>query len=159
VKPTKETSDLVHEWLEANGVKPASYSAAGDWITVKLPISEIEQLLDTEYHVFEHRDGAKVARAPTWSLPSHLHDHIDTIQPTNSFFRARTHSSEAFSDNAHLSDPSLTNGYPTGSPIGEVCNADSVTPQCFETLYKTKGYKVGASLPSAALCCREWRSN
>ncbi|KAI0391758.1 tripeptidyl-peptidase 1 precursor [Xylariaceae sp. FL0594] len=145
VKPTKETSDLVHEWLESNGVKPTSYSAAGDWITVKLPISQIEQLLDTEYHVFEHKDGAKVARAPTWSLPNHLHDHIDTIQPTNSFFRARTHSSEAFTDKSNLFDPSLSHGYPTGSPIGAVCNASSVTPQCFETLYKTKGYKPRAA--------------
>ncbi|KAI1369941.1 tripeptidyl-peptidase 1 precursor [Xylaria arbuscula] len=140
VKPTKETTELVHEWLSENGILP-SYNSAKDWITVNLPISKLEQLLDTEYHVFEHADGAKVARAPTWSLPRHLHDHIDTIQPTNSFFRARHQASDAFVDAGFVAaDPSLKH-YPSNSEIGAVCNTSSVTPQCFETLYKTKGYK------------------
>lgn len=142
VKPTKETTELVHEWLSENGILP-SYNSAKDWITVNLPVSKLEQLLDTEYHIFEHKDGAKVARAPTWSLPNHLHDHIDTIQPTNSFFRARHQASDAFVDAGFVAaDPSLKH-YPTNSEIGAVCNTSSVTPFCFETLYKTKGYKVG----------------
>ncbi|KAI1422464.1 tripeptidyl-peptidase 1 precursor [Xylaria sp. FL1777] len=140
VKPTKETSDLVHEWLGGNGIVPSSYNAAKDWITVTLPVGQIEKLLDTEYHIFEHKDGAKVVRAPSWSLPNHLHDHIDTIQPTNSFFRARHQASDAFVDDGILADPTLKS-YPTNSGIGAVCNTSSVTPQCFETLYKTKGYK------------------
>ncbi|KAI1827064.1 tripeptidyl-peptidase 1 precursor [Xylaria intraflava] len=144
VKPTEETSDLVHKWLGDNGIVPSSYSAAKDWITVSLPISAIEQLLDTEYHIFEHEDGSKVARAPSWSLPSHLHRHIDTIQPTNSFFRARAQASQAIADKGVFSDPNLKH-YPTGSGIGAVCNTSSVTPQCFETLYKTKGYTPRAA--------------
>ncbi|KAK5626302.1 hypothetical protein RRF57_002017 [Xylaria bambusicola] len=139
VKPTKETTELVHEWLSENGIMP-SYNSAKDWITVNLPVSKIESLLDTEYHIFEHKDGAKVARAPSWFLPNHLHDHIDTIQPTNSFFRARAQASDAFVDVGILTDPNLKH-YPTSSGIGAVCNTSSVTPQCFETLYKTKGYK------------------
>ncbi len=145
VKPSKETSDLVHEWLGDNGIVPSSYSAAKDWITVTLPVSAVEKLLDTEYHIFEHKDGAKVARAPSWSLPNHLHDHIDTIQPTNSFFRARNQASDSFVDEGVLASPNFKY-YPTGSDISVVCNNASVTPQCFETLYKTKGYKVGLPL-------------
>ncbi|KAI1173492.1 tripeptidyl-peptidase 1 precursor [Nemania sp. FL0916] len=144
VKPTKQTSDLVHAWLGDNGIVPTSYSAAKDWITVALPISDIERLLDTEYHIFEHADGSKVARAPSWSLPSHLHTHIDTIQPTNSFFRARRQASDALVDTGILPDISLKH-YPTDPEIGAVCNTSSVTPQCFETLYKTKGYKPRAT--------------
>ncbi|KAI1145207.1 tripeptidyl-peptidase 1 precursor [Nemania diffusa] len=144
VKPTQETSDLVHEWLGDNGIVPSSYSAAKDWINVAIPVSDIERLLDTEYHIFEHTDGSKVARAPSWSLPRHLHSHIDTIQPTNSFFRARGQASEAFVDSGVLADPSLKT-YPVSSEIGAVCNTSSVTPQCFETLYKTKGYKPRAT--------------
>lgn len=145
VKPTKETSDLVHEWLGDNGIVPSSYSAAKDWITVSLPISEVERLLDTEYHIFEHKDGAKVARAPAWSLPNHLHDHIDTIQPTNSFFRARAQGSQAIVDLGIMPEAEAKH-YPSNPEIGAVCNTSSVTPQCFETLYKTKGYKVGIPL-------------
>ncbi|KAJ8113713.1 hypothetical protein ONZ43_g5092 [Nemania bipapillata] len=139
-QPTKETSDLVHEWLGDHGIVPSSYSAAKDWITVAIPVSDVERLLDTEYHVFEHADGSKVTRAPSWSLPRHLHSHIDTIQPTNSFFRARGRASEALVDSGVLADPSLKT-YPLSAEIGAVCNTSSVTPQCFETLYKTKGYK------------------
>ncbi|KAI1435429.1 tripeptidyl-peptidase 1 precursor [Xylaria sp. CBS 124048] len=144
VKPTKQTSDLVHEWLGSNGIVPTSYSAAKDWITVSLPVSAIEQLLNTEYHIFEHEDGSKVARAPSWSLPKHLHDHIDTIQPTNSFFRARAQASQAFVDVGVIPGPDVK-PYPTDSEIGAVCNVTSVTPQCFETLYQTKGYKPRAA--------------
>ncbi|GAP89437.2 putative tripeptidyl-peptidase 1 precursor [Rosellinia necatrix] len=144
VKPSKETEDLVLEWLGDYGIVPESYSAAKDWITVSLPISDIERLLDTEYHIFEHKDGAKVARAPSWSLPRHLHGHIDTIQPTNSFFRARTHSSQAFVDSGVISDSSAKHR-PTNPQLAAVCNTDSVTPQCFETLYKTKGYNPRAT--------------
>ena len=90
VRPTSQTHDLVHDWLQENGIEleNLSYSTAKDWIVVHLPIEQVEKLIDTEYHNYKHHDGSVVARATTWSLPSHLHDHIDTIQPTTSFFRA-----------------------------------------------------------------------
>ncbi|KAI1265446.1 tripeptidyl-peptidase 1 precursor [Xylariaceae sp. FL1019] len=140
VKPTDETSNLVHEWLGDNGIVPESYSAANDWITVSLPVSAIEQLLDTEYHLYEHSDGNVVARAPAWSLPSHLHAHIDTIQPTNSFFRAKKEVSNHMADFSY-DDPSLHDSGST-TPVGLACNISTVTPQCFQELYQTKGYKT-----------------
>ncbi|KAI1342955.1 tripeptidyl-peptidase 1 precursor [Xylariaceae sp. FL0016] len=142
VQPTDETLDLVHEWLGDNGIVPSGYSSAKDWITVSLPIGTIERLLDTEYHVYEHKDGSKVARAPKWSLPSHLHERIDTIQPTNSFFRARAQKFDHVVDSTAYVDSSYTP--PTNRNISAVCNVDSVTPECFQTLYKTKGYETQA---------------
>jgi tripeptidyl-peptidase-1 len=50
------------------------------------PINAIENLLSTEYSVFQHSEGGYLVRAPKWSLPQHLHDHITAIQPTTSFF-------------------------------------------------------------------------
>ncbi|KAI1393236.1 tripeptidyl-peptidase 1 precursor [Hypoxylon trugodes] len=141
VKPTDETLDLVHEWLEANGVTPSGYSSAKDWITVSLPVKEIERLLDTEYHVYEHKEGGLVARAPKWSLPLHLHDQIDTIQPTNSFFRARAQKFD------HIDAPVYVDAEytpPTNETLNAVCDVNSVTPECFQTLYSTKGYKTHA---------------
>ncbi|KAI1630893.1 tripeptidyl-peptidase 1 precursor [Biscogniauxia mediterranea] len=141
VKPTDETLDLVHEWLGDNGIVPTAYSSAKDWITVSLPVEAIEQLLDTEYHIYEHKEGGKVARAPTWSLPAHLHERIDTIQPTNSFFRARA---EKFD---HVETPIYIDSHYTpslNSTLNAVCNVSSVTPECFQTLYSTKGYKTQA---------------
>lgn len=137
VKPTDETLDLVHEWLEANGIIPSKYSSAKDWITVSVPVGVVERLLDTEYHVYEHEDGGLIARAPAWSLPDHLHKHIDTIQPTNSFFRARANKFDHIEAPIHLD----TNyKLPTNPALKAVCNVSSVTPECFQTLYSTKGY-------------------
>ncbi|KAI0015195.1 tripeptidyl-peptidase 1 precursor [Xylariomycetidae sp. FL0641] len=142
VAPTDETLDLVHEWLAENGVTVSKYSAAKDWITVSLPIGEIEQLLDAEYHVYEHKNGAKVARSPKWSLPYHLHERIDTIQPTNSFFRARAEKSEAFLAPVDMKNLKTVSNNET---LSKVCNISSVTPECFATLYDTKGYQVRAT--------------
>jgi tripeptidyl-peptidase-1 len=88
VKPTDEALDLVHSWLEDNGIKTSNceYSPAKDWIKLSLPINAIENLLSTEYSVFHHSEGGYLVRAPEWSLPQHLHDHITAIQPTTSFF-------------------------------------------------------------------------
>lgn len=82
--------ELVHDWLLDNGIEShqLGYSPAKDWISVKLPVSKVEELLDTEYSTYEHVDGSKIVRTPAWSLPRHLHEHISTIQPTTSFFRA-----------------------------------------------------------------------
>ncbi|OTB02283.1 hypothetical protein M426DRAFT_322859 [Hypoxylon sp. CI-4A] len=142
VKPTDETLDLVHEWLESNGVTPSGYSSAKDWITVSLPVKEVERLLDTEYHIYEHKDGGVVARAPKWSLPLHLHDRIDTIQPTNSFFRAHPEKFDHV-DAPVYHDPQYTR--PSNGSLDAVCDVDSVTPECFQTLYSTKGYKTHAA--------------
>ncbi|KAI0880839.1 tripeptidyl-peptidase 1 precursor [Annulohypoxylon maeteangense] len=141
VKPTDETLDLVHEWLEANGITPSGYSSAKDWIMVSLPVGTVERLLDTEYHVYEHKDGGLVARAPKWSLPLHLHDRIDTIQPTNSFFRARAEKFDHIEAPVYI-DPKYTP--PSNETLNAVCNVSSVTPECFQTLYSTKGYKTHA---------------
>ncbi|KAE8822391.1 hypothetical protein PTNB73_08864 [Pyrenophora teres f. teres] len=85
----------------------------------------------------EHADGRIASRTTRWSLPRHLHEHIDTIQPTTSFFRGAPHT--WFHTTAQSSSP------PTNSSHTAVCDRESVTPECFQTLYGTKGYKTQAS--------------
>ncbi|KAF2814722.1 tripeptidyl-peptidase 1 precursor [Mytilinidion resinicola] len=143
VKPSVETLDLVNEWLRDNGIESLSYSPSKDWISVSLPIETVERLLDTEYHTFEHeRDGDRLVRTTKWSLPAHLHEHIDVIQPTTSFFRMGAQKT-TYIDSA----PYIPAGYtpPTDPAISSVCNVSSVTPQCFMELYGTKGYKPKAA--------------
>jgi tripeptidyl-peptidase-1 len=148
LKPTEETLNLVLEWLQQNSVTPTSYSAARDWITVTLPISAAERLLDTEYHTFEHVNGNRIVRTPQWSLPAHLHEHIETIQPTTSFFRAHAQGFDHIVEDVNAVDE-LTAAYQQASDSGrglnELCNISSATPQCFEELYKTKGYEAAAA--------------
>ena len=157
VKPADDTLDLVHDWLFDNGIGPTQlgYNKAKDWISVAFPVSLVEQLLDTKYSIYEHEDGDRVVRTPSWSLPRHLHEHIDTIQPTNSFFRptgrrkalktvvpldtigpdgsAPPADFSSVSEVAQVSDS-------TDASVAKVCNTSAVTPLCLRTLYGTKSY-------------------
>jgi len=88
IAPSNETLILVTEWLAEHHVENFTYtSPARDWITVLVPIEKAEELLQTEYKTFRHSDGSEISRVPEWSLPLHLHEHIDVVQPTTSFFR------------------------------------------------------------------------
>ena len=87
VAPSEESVRLVQEWLAEHGISNAAMNPSKDWISVLIPIEKAEQLLQTSYFKFEHWDGSTITRAPEWSLPVHLHEHIDVVQPTTSFFR------------------------------------------------------------------------
>lgn len=138
--PTNKTLQQVHEWLLNNSVNAdqIKYSPPKDWIKVTLPLSSAEHLLDTKYSIFKHEDGTRLVRTLDWSLPRHLHEHIDTIQPTNSFFRTQPQGSMAMVSSVgadfKLSQTSRvsTNTDPT---LSEICNATSVTSYCLRKLY------------------------
>lgn len=149
VQPSPDALSDVHDWLENHGVNRAqlSYSSAKDWIKVRLPVRDIERLLSTRYFVYEHRDGTQLVRAPVWLLPSHLHEHIETIQPTNSFYRphARRSIADRVQPNSKIGNE-LSPGLDTAlklardDTLSQVCNTASVTPTCLRTLYGTIDY-------------------
>ena len=59
-----------------------------DNVKINVSIAEAERLLDTQYNIYKHKDGTRLARTTSWSLPADLHQHIKTIQPTTSFFHS-----------------------------------------------------------------------
>ena len=138
---------MVKEWLADNEVDASelSYTAAEDWITVTLPISKVESLLDTESHVYGHEDGSMLVRTPEWSLPRHLHDHIDTIQPTNSFFRASPKARAMKTVKTGNLQPGFHRKFLHEPTVEEACNVTGITPLCLRTLYGTLSYKVSAA--------------
>ncbi|KAF9057841.1 tripeptidyl peptidase A [Panaeolus papilionaceus] len=144
VRPPPESSKAVHEWLASAGVHPKNIksSPAGDWITINVPVHQAEKMLDTKYYIWTH-DTSKDAlvRTTKYSLPSHMHNHIDLIQPTTMFGRLSRHSSTIFDlvDNLGLiHDPE------TGITIDASCNA-TITISCLEQLYNTEGFKATTS--------------
>jgi len=148
VKPSDAALGLVHSWLEDNGVPTSNckHSPAKDWIKVSLSVNAIENLLDTQYSVFEHVEGGYLVRAPEWSLPEHLHEHITAIQPTTSFFSPQK-LGRTFKEVLDISSdtpPPSTNDPPrnTDPAIKAACNASLVTPLCLRTLYGTLNYTV-----------------
>jgi tripeptidyl-peptidase-1 len=54
----------VHEWLFTNGASVFDHSPAKDWVNIYVDVESAERLLDTEYSVFEHEDGATLIRTP-----------------------------------------------------------------------------------------------
>ena len=143
VKPTDETLEAVHSWLEENDIPRhrCGYSPAKDWINVNLDIATAGRLLDSNFSVFEHNDGTRFMRTLEWSLPKSLHSSISTIQPTNSFMRTRPHAVHVKpykigTANYQQSPPS----HDPAANISAVCNVTGVTPTCLRTLYGTIDY-------------------
>lgn len=134
---------MIDEWLQQSGIAPeeCEKSPAGDWISVSLPVSHVEALLDTEYSIFQHEQGEIAVRATSWSLPRHLHEHIATIQPTTAFLRARQQVSTTMElpEEYSLSDLQQASVSAT-SNITQACNFSMVTTQCLRSLYGTIDY-------------------
>ena len=159
VKPTDDTLEQVHNWLFDNGIDHAqlSYNEAKDWIKISLPVSAVERLLNTKYSIYEHKDGDQVVRTPQWSLPQHLHEHIDAVQPTNSFFRPvgrrktlktvksmeEIAAAPPAAESVQFAQVNAVAATPdsTDISIAKACNSSAVTPLCLRTLYGTKKYK------------------
>lgn len=148
VRPADETLELVESWLAEYGVDPLDldWSPAQDWVSVTLPVNVVESLLDTNYSVYRHEDGAYAVRTPQWSLPVHLHEHIISVQPTNSFFQVAAQRntirpvgqldiSEIAAAYSSFDAETLKN--PT---VEQVCNTSLVTPLCLRTFYGTYDY-------------------
>lgn len=102
IAPSDETIEMVSTWLTEHDIIAASLSPSKDWITANVPVRKVESLLNTTYSVYQHRDGSTLIRAPDWSLPQNLHDRIDLIQPTNSFFRTSKLTSDAMPERGSI---------------------------------------------------------
>ncbi|KAI0378062.1 subtilisin-like protein [Hypomontagnella monticulosa] len=158
VKPDDESVALTIEWLEENGIGTdiLDLSPSQDWISITLPINHIERLLSTEYHSFQYEDSDEdysVLRASEWSLPEHLHEHIDCIQPTSSFFGVQAAAQKERSywdtiveninkDERSPASEGVEPHIPRASSVRQVCNASEVTPTCLRTLYGTIDYEI-----------------
>jgi tripeptidyl-peptidase I len=146
IKPTAQSLDLVQEWLHDHDIPitKLKYSAAKDWIKVSLSVHQVERLLDTRYQVYRHEDGSHLVRTAEWSLPSHLHDHVVAVQPTNAFFRNPAQHTNIKPVVSQHFDSLRFKQYRTmnldNMTTAEACNVNAVTPLCLRTLYGTLDY-------------------
>ncbi|KAK5958174.1 hypothetical protein OHC33_000015 [Knufia fluminis] len=141
VRPDEEASSLVNEFLQDHGIskEQCRYSSAGDWISVALPVAQVEKMLNTKYSVYKHEDGTSMIRTTEWSLPQHLHEHISTIQPTTAFLRASPKLQTVLeSPDADFNEDDWDP--PSATDLISVCNFEGVTPACLRLLYGTNDY-------------------
>ncbi|KAF8802988.1 subtilisin-like protein [Phlegmacium glaucopus] len=153
VAPHDESVELVNKWLGTFGINEDGLvrSPAKDWVTVTVPVSLAEKMLDTTYHVWRHAEsGEYLVRTTSYSLPSNLHDHIDVIQPTTMFGRFKKQKSTVFPvDEGSLIDQLAANAAPfvdavSGVTVDASCNR-TITITCLRQLYNAVGF-----VPSAA---------
>jgi tripeptidyl-peptidase-1 len=86
--PSKETVEEVKEWLQAAGISVTRVSmvTSSGWLTFNATASEMEGLLNTEYHVYEHVEtGLLQIASDTYSVPAVVRRYVEFITPTLHF--------------------------------------------------------------------------
>jgi tripeptidyl-peptidase-1 len=169
VKPLPHSVDAVDAWLTHYGItgeEMISRSPAGDWISVTVPVMLAEEMLDTEFHLWKHAvDGDVLIRTTQYSLPEHLHEHIDLVQPTTYFGRPKAMGTTFHLTNISVVIPGLlgitigTPGTPSSTPIppqltdpllGVNCT-DVITVACLKQLYNANYTPVATNKNSIGI--------
>ncbi|KAF8264651.1 peptidase S8/S53 domain-containing protein [Lactarius quietus] len=93
VAPHPETLELVYSWLEHHGVSSSSVSTThgGNWLMLTgVPISQANELLGASYQLYRHTEtNNTILRTVSYSLPTVLHAHVQTVAPTTYFASTR----------------------------------------------------------------------
>ncbi|KIK96817.1 hypothetical protein PAXRUDRAFT_137604 [Paxillus rubicundulus Ve08.2h10] len=149
--PHPETLDVVSEWLASHGIEEEHLyrSSAQDWVTIRVPVSLAEEMLDTKYHVYTHSEtGESIVRTTTYSLPELLHEHVELIQPTTMFARFKAFKSILhWANTVSPGSSSPTSGTitgPAGNQVDASCN-NTITVSCLRQLYNAVGYNTSAT--------------
>ncbi|KAJ7482405.1 subtilisin-like protein [Mycena galericulata] len=161
VAPRPESVESVTEWLSSHGIEEEKIgrSPAGDWLTIRIPVSLAEKMLDTasnslKYHVWKHSEGDYLVRTTSYSVPKTVFDHVDLIQPTTMFGRLRKLKSTIHSVSKTPADVQSANlpaiiDPATGLAVDPSCNS-TITITCLKELYNAVGVapsaKVGNSV-------------
>ena len=103
-----------------------------------------------EYHIWEHSEGDTLVRTTSYSVPEHLLEHIELIQPTTLFSRFRgmktsfhfdqKDASSAASSNA----PAISVPSASGGQVDASCTT-TITVSCLLQLYNAVGYTAEAN--------------
>ncbi|KZS89734.1 secreted peptidase-S8 [Sistotremastrum niveocremeum HHB9708] len=150
--PSPSSLSTIQSWLADHSITPSSHihtpSASKDWLTIQIPISKAEDLLNASYSVYEHwKTGAQIIRTEEYHLPKFVMDHVDVVAPTTWF--------SSMHANARGVKPAL--GSPHSQPssdevkvvstVGEggvnitaLCNVTLVTNLCLRTFYGSVDY-------------------
>lgn len=105
-----------------------------------------------EYHVWTHdASGEAVVRTTAYSIPEHLDDHIELVQPTTMFSRMKSlRSTFRFDSTDQLQTAKIAADAPpidvpsaSGGHVDASCN-QTITITCIQQLYNAVGFKPSA---------------
>ena len=141
LRPSDEASSAILGWLDSQGISAKDIEDNGDWINFYVPALEAERMLDTKFYYYSN-SATKIERIRTihYSVPNHLHQYIQMIQPTTRFGQMQPQRSTIYEHfNIGPSRESL-HQYPGGSLNTTFCNT-TITPQCLRDLYHVGNFR------------------
>ncbi|KAK0119805.1 Tripeptidyl-peptidase sed1 [Cadophora gregata] len=162
--PSQDTVDAVRGWLVSAGIasEKISQSINKQWVQFDASVFELESLLITEYHEYEHSDTGKTTVAcDKYHVPSHIQEHVDYITPGTKLFSShrrpdpntdiekRTFGVTSGKGNSGILPPLLKElGMSIEAllaiPALQACGT-AITPACIQTLYNvTKPTKAAS---------------
>ncbi|KAJ6616964.1 peptidase S8/S53 domain-containing protein [Mycena sp. CBHHK59/15] len=145
VAPHPDSVEAVESWLQHHGVNPADAlfrSAAGEWITIRVTVSQAERMLNTKYGVYYHAaSDSYVLRTMEYSLPRELHSHVDVVTPTTYFGTMRSMRATSFLQPQIISLSDSDSFAAEISPLAVPASCGTtVTPACLRAMYNTTAY-------------------
>ncbi|KAF8207886.1 tripeptidyl peptidase A [Mycena galopus ATCC 62051] len=151
VAPHPDSVSAVDQWLSSHGIQEENIgrSPAGDWLTIRVPVSLVEKMLDTKYHVWKHTtSGDYIVRTTSYSLPKDILDHVELIQPTTMFgtfkkLKSTISSITQINSQTQSQDLPPVFDQATGLTVDASCNT-TVTITCLKEIYNAVGYTPSA---------------
>lgn len=142
--PSNESTSAVNAWLNENGLQATALSSAGDWLSVQMPVSTANDILDADFSVFTHpATGKQTVRTLSYSIPTDLVSHLSLVHPTTSCVLPRFSVSVTFLmrisrfPDAYGYTPimNFTSSGLTPESSSGPCDVYSITPACLQWLY------------------------
>ncbi|KAF8257993.1 peptidase S8/S53 domain-containing protein [Lactarius quietus] len=145
VAPHPDTLNLVHSWLDYNGIHLSSISLSHSGNSLKLsgvPLSQANDLLGASYQVYRHIvTNESIVRTTGYALPVALHELVKTVIPTTSFDYPQMEWQKPRQDfdEAEMSPEDVASGSPEAVPLSRDL-IDVATPAVLKWLYSTWVY-------------------
>jgi tripeptidyl-peptidase-1 len=139
LQPSQESIAAFNAFASANGLQATVAAGHGEWMSLTTNVSHANTLFAASFQNFQHKSAAEpIVRTLSYSLPSTLADHVDTVYPTTSF--------EFSAPRARTSQASTrrTRARRQASSSAQSCST-LVTPSCLQTMYNIPPRAANAS--------------
>ncbi|CDO77010.1 hypothetical protein BN946_scf184298.g37 [Trametes cinnabarina] len=148
-KPSAESVSTVRGWLVESGIgaERVRLNPSGGWLVANVTVAEAEELLGTEYYVYEHAETGhkQLGCGQTYHLPEHVSPHVELVTPTLHFdakvrhrrggpLEKRSVKSKVGSPGSGPVSPKTTGIIKTIFNQLEHCD-EQITPICVRALY------------------------
>ncbi|TVY83605.1 Tripeptidyl-peptidase sed1 [Lachnellula suecica] len=158
--PSQSSVDAIREWLESAGIAAESISQSVNkqWMQFDASVFDLESLLQTKYHVYEHVEtGKPTVACDEYHVPALIQEHVDYITPGIKLLPpSRKRSEDSTLEKRIFGVTSGQKQPPLLKSLGMTLEAllaipellicgTAITPACIKALYKVPAATKNAS--------------